>query len=149
MSNIANEIVALERTVKEDYPTAKYWRQFIPQTPAPQQFSINFQRNTNETETAAHYRTDREYQLVYFAKDNLDLLSVIDELTEKFGNAIKVKVDETRWLTIESFSVSQPFKTENDIHTFIAILEVSTRFARPQEQSPAVGGLSVRTEGGN
>jgi hypothetical protein len=147
VSSIVTDIESIEQYVAPLFPTATIYLQYVPPQPTANSLSIRFQGADTGTETAFHMARHREYQLVYFGTSNIDVLTKMDALDRKLNNDLVIPIkDSTRYLRVESFSLSQPFKTENGIDAIIGVLAVTVREARDQEQFEKIMNVYARYE---
>lgn len=144
---LIDEINAISDVIKADFPTMKVNKQYVPEQPTKGEMCVRFQRNNSGVDTSASYVLNREYQLVYFGLSNIDLLTKIDALTDRFNNAIKIPIEGTRYLTVESLSFSQPFKTADNLDAVIGVLVGTTRQEiRREETAPLMGDIIITEE---
>jgi hypothetical protein len=147
VSSIVTDIESIEQYVAPLFPTATIYLQYVPPQPTANSLSIRFQGADTSTETAYHMARHREYQLVYFGASNVDVLTKMDTLDRKLNNDLVIPIkDSTRYLRVESFSLSQPFKTENGIDAIIGVLAVTVREARGQQEYEKIMNVSARYE---
>jgi hypothetical protein len=133
--SIVTDIESIEQYVQPLFPSTTIYLQYIPSQPTARSLSIRFQNGGTETETLYHMARNREYQIVYFGASNIDVLTKMDALDRKLNNDLLIPIkDSLRYLRVESFSLSQPFKTENGIDAMIGVLSVTVREARDQQQ---------------
>lgn len=130
---LVNDLVSIENFVKTVHPTAHTEKQTVPLLPVANTFVIRFQDERRESETAYHYRIDREYQIVYLGANAPDVLTKIDVLGRAIYQARVLPISGSlRYLSVESFSFGQPFQTDNNLHAGIAVLTTEVREARDQ-----------------
>jgi hypothetical protein len=147
VSNIVTDLESIEQYVAPLFPAATIYLQYVPAQPAANSLSIRLQGASTETETAYHMARHREYQFVYFGTSNVDVLTKMDALDRKLNNDLLIPIkDSTRYLRVESFSLSQPFKTENGIDAIIGVLSVTVREARDQQQYEKIMNVYARHE---
>ncbi|WP_010495080.1 hypothetical protein [Paenibacillus elgii] len=132
---LIDDIVSVEGFVKAKFPTATTVKQTLPKQPAAGTFVIRFQNDSRESETAFHFRTDRDYQIVYFGARADEVLAKMDALsTTLYQTQVIPRTDGSlRYVRVESFAFSQPFKTENELFACIGVLSAQTRTARDQQ----------------
>lgn len=129
------------------FPAATIYLQYVPAQPTANSLSIRLQSADTETETLYHMARHREYQFVYFGASNVDVITKMDELDRKLNNDLLIPIkDSLRYMRVESFSLSQPFKTENGIDAIIGVLSVTVREARDQEQFEKIMNVYARHE---
>jgi hypothetical protein len=117
------------------YPTAKVERQDVPESPKANSFVVRLQYNDTQTETRYSYRNDREFQLIYFGKSSVDVLTKVDELSRLFNNGtfcIPIR-DSLRYIRVKGFSFTTPFKSASGVNAVIAVIQTETREARDFE----------------
>jgi hypothetical protein len=130
---LVNDIVSVENFVKSVNPTALTFKQTPPKEPVPNTFVIRFQSESRESETALHWRTEREYQIIYFGADAADVLTKMDALSKALYQTLLIPIDGSlRYIRVESFSLSQPFLTDNKLFACIGVLSTTIREARDQ-----------------
>lgn len=146
MSRITTELEAIESYIKTIYPTYEIDLQKVPKKPTPNSFVISFQRGTPETETGYSFRNDREFQVVYFGTDIVDTLNTMGDLQNKVYDDLLIPLNDgsLRYLRLGSFSLSQPFETENGLDAIIGVLEASVRQARGQEHYEKIQSVYAR-----
>jgi hypothetical protein len=133
--SIVTDLESIEQYIQPLFPATTIHLQYIPPQPTARSLSIRFQIGNTETETLYHMARNREYQIVYFGTSNIDVLAKMDALDRKLNNDLLIPIkDSLRYLRVESFSLSQPFKTENGIDAMIGVLSVTVREARDQQQ---------------
>ncbi|PGN53924.1 hypothetical protein CN978_29930 [Priestia megaterium] len=142
---LIDEINAISDVIKTDFPTMKVNKQNVPEKPIKGEMCVRFQRNNSGADTSASYVLNREYQIVYFGLSNIDLLTKIDALTDRFNNVIKIPIEGTHYLTVESLSFSQPFKTADNLDAVIGVLVGTTRKGVVTEDAPVVQNVEVKT----
>jgi hypothetical protein len=147
LSSIVTDLESIEQYVAPLFPATTIYLQHVPAQPTANSLSIRLQGASTETETAYHIARRREYQLVYFGASNVDVLTKMDALDRKLNNDLLIPIkDSSRYLRVEFFSLSQPFKTENGVDTIIGVLAVTVREARDQEQYEKIMNVSARYE---
>ncbi|MBA9027519.1 hypothetical protein [Peribacillus huizhouensis] len=146
MADIKNEIQSLRDFVAPMMPTVAFKLQFMPTEFRAEDLIIQYKGGVSETETGYHYRHDRTYQFVYIGISELDCLTKAQPLERLFNNEMVIPLKgTTRYLRIESFSLSEPFKTESGVFAIIGMLEVNLREARGQITYPKVEHVGVTT----
>jgi hypothetical protein len=90
---------------------------------------------------------ERDYQVVYFGSNVADVLSKIDDISHAvMNNQIVIPIkDSLRYIRVESFNFSQPFKTEGGLDSVIGVLQTQVREARDQEQFEKITKVNVAT----
>lgn len=142
---LVNDLFSVEDFVKTAFPTATTEKQTVPKKPAPNTFVIRFLNESPDSETAAHVRKDRDYQIVYFADNAADVLMAMSAMSDAFyrKNVIPIK-DSLRYIRVESFSFSQPFETDNKLFACIGVLSTQVRENRKQEPVPLINEIYIR-----
>lgn len=129
------------------FSSATIYLQYVPAQPTANSLSIRLQSASTETETAYHMARQREYQFVYFGTSNVDVITKMDALDRKLNNDLLIPIkDSLRYMRVESFSLSQPFKTENGVDAIIGVLSVTVREARDQQQYEKIMNVYARYE---
>lgn len=131
---LVNDLVSVESFVKATFPTARTEKQTPPKKPSANLFVIRFLNDGRESETAAHFRIDREFQLIYYGSKSEDALTKMDALSKALYQRQVIPINGTlRYLRVKSFAYSQPFETENDLYACVGILAIERREARDTE----------------
>lgn len=147
MSSIVTDLESIEQYVAPLFPAATIYLQYVPAELTTDSLSIRLQSADTETETLYHMARHREYQLVYFGASNVDVLTKMDALDRKLNNDLVIPIkDSSRYLRVESFSLSQPFVTESGINAIIGVLAVTVREARDQQQYEKIMNVYARQE---
>lgn len=135
MASIINEVESLSTYVEPLFPGAKVYYQEVPVEPKANELAIRYLTSTNATETGYHYRLDRTYQVIYFAKNEFACLQAFEALERAINNTLIIPLKNSdRYLRLESFSFSQPFKTEaGTVTAILGVLTANLREARTQE----------------
>lgn len=146
-TNVIKEIESLAEFVKTLNFT-RIHKQTTPSKYKPNELVIKFIDGDSTSETGYHYRLDREYQIVYFGDSEKACIEVASNLEQQFNNAEVIKlVDSTRHLRIGSFSMSQPFRTENkEVYAFIGVLQANVRQARTFGTSPKMEVIEIERQ---
>ncbi|WP_416045961.1 hypothetical protein [Priestia megaterium] len=142
---LIEEINAISDVIKADFPTQKVNKENVPEKPTKGEFCVRVQRLGSEADTSASYVLNREYQLIYFGLSNIDILTKIEALTYRFNNIIKIPVQGARYLTVESLSFSQPFKTADNLDAVMGVLVATTRKNKPTTDAPLIENVEIRT----
>lgn len=133
--SLITDITSIEDFVKSAFPSAATYKQDVPRKPAPNTFVIRFLSDSRELETTKTYRIDREYQVIYIGTDAPDVLTQMDSLSKALYQTklIPLNDDSLRYIRVESFSISQPFREETaDLYACIGVLSTEIREARDQ-----------------
>ena len=133
--SVVNELNSIYDFLKAAYPTAKVERQDVPESPVANSFVVRLQYNDTQTETRYSYRNDREFQLIYFGKSSVDVLTKVDELSRLFNNGnfcIPIR-GSLRYIRVKGFSFTTPFKSASGVDAVIAVMQTETREARDFE----------------
>ena len=143
--------MALRDFVKDTAEYSRIWLQTIPEKYVAGEMIIRYVGDTSVDETGYHYRLDRDYQIVYFGDSELDCLQKASAIQRKVNNHKQVRLEDSgRYMTLESFSFSQPTKAEGgDVYFIIGILQARVRQARDfsQEEKMWEINIDVRKEG--
>lgn len=132
MADITQEIETLATYLGGVATFARVWRQHLPLKYTANEMSIRYLGDSSESETAYHFRIDREYQVVYFATTEIACLQRATLLQRAINQQIKIPVkDATGYMSLVSFSISQPFKTDTDgVFAVVGVLQAQVREAR-------------------
>ena len=143
--SVVNELNSIYDFLKTAYPTAKIERQDVPESPKADSFVVRLQYNDTQTETRFSYRNNREFQLIYFGKSSVDVLTKVDEMSRLFNNdkfCIPIR-DSLRYIRVKGFSFTAPFKSASGVNAVIAVLQTETREARDLEAYEKIAKVSV------
>lgn len=147
MSDVITNLESVDSFVMSVHPDSQTYLQNLPESYGPNTFLIRFLGDSRETETLAHYRKDIEYDVVYIGSDAPDVLTKMDQLSGELYQRQLIPIkDSLRYLRIESFSISTPFLTDNDLVAAIGILSVSERKARDQATYDKIMNVHTRFE---
>lgn len=134
MSDVITTIESVESFVQSVHPDSLIYLQNLPRAYGPDTFLIRFLGESRQTETLAHYRKDIDIEIIYVGASAPDALTKLDRVSDELYQRQLVPIkDSLRYLRVESFSLSQPFQTDNDLFAMIGILTVNERQARDQE----------------
>ncbi len=148
MADIKNEVQSIREVVGHVLPDVKYNLMHMPAEYKADTMSIEYAGGKPaESETGYHYRIDRLYQIIYLGKNALDCVEKMGKVERLFNNemVIPLKNVEGRYLRIDSFSLSRPFKTESGVYAIIGMLSAHFREARSQSIYPKIGKVETRT----
>lgn len=136
MASITNEIESITAFIEDLFPGASVHYQRVPSEYRANELAVRYLTGTNESETNYHYRLDRDYQVIYFAQNEFACLTKFEALERKLNNTFVIPINGSMgYLRVESFSFSQPTKTEGGtIFAIIGVLSVNVREARTQEE---------------
>jgi hypothetical protein len=144
---VVNELNSIYDFLKTAYPTATIERQDVPESPKANSFVVRLQFNDTQSETRYSYRNSREFQLIYFGKSSVDVLTKVDELSRLFNNgkfAIPIR-DSLRYIRVKGFSFTTPFKSAGGVNAVIAVMQTETREARDFAAYEKIASVSVFT----
>jgi hypothetical protein len=130
--SVVNEINSVYDFVKAQYPTSTIARQDVPKEPSPNTFVVRAQHSDSKTETRASFINSREFQLIYFGTNSVDVLTKVDELNRLFLNdkfAIPIR-DSLRYIRVKGFSFGTALKSAGGVDYVIGVLQTETREAR-------------------
>jgi hypothetical protein len=111
----------------------------VPEQPPVNSFYVQMVEDIRTNETAMHYRINRPYRVLYFSDRPDTLLAIMDALSSRF-----YQIQILEHMRLESFTISEPFKTENDLFACIGILNVTTRTSRDLPAWPKINNVNVR-----
>ncbi|MED1906117.1 hypothetical protein [Cytobacillus firmus] len=135
MVSVVNEIESIGEFIEPVFASPTVHYQQVPVQPKENEMVIRYLLTDSATETSFSYRLNRTYQIIYFGKNEFDCLKAFEALEQQLNNSLVLPLKNSdRFLRLESFSYSQPFKTESG--TCVAILGVLNahlREAREQE----------------
>ena len=145
--SLVNDIQSVVDFIKSMYPKANVIKQNLPTTPTPNTFVVRLLTSSTESETLYHIRRDRDYQIVYYGTNVSDILTKMDEIERKVTNNIVIPINGTlRYLRVEGFSFSMPFKTESNIDVILGVLQTEAREARDQKTYDKIMHVYARYE---
>lgn len=136
--SVVADMLTLEAYIKAMFPAATTGKQDVPLQPPDNSFYVRMVDEDRETETRYHYRVDRAYQIVHVAKRPDTVLANMDTL-----GAALYQTELVDHIRVNSFSVTQPVKTENGLFAIIGVLDTSVREPRTQVQYPKINKLTV------
>ncbi|MGN7387725.1 hypothetical protein [Sporosarcina sp. SAFN-015] len=146
MAEITDEIMALRNFVA-DIGFAYINLAHLPAEYVAGELAIRFMGDTAASETGYHFRLDRDYQFVYFDTSERACLAKASAIQRRMRSAHKINVGnatESGYLTLGSFSLSQPFKAEGaEVYGIIGMLQATAREARKFEAVPKMGGITI------
>ena len=145
MADIVQEVESLRNFVADSTLYSRIWMQTLPAQYKSGELSIRFIGDDTTSETGYHFRLDRDYQFVYFGANEFECISKASALQRKLNSTHVIKLkDSDRFLRIGSFSLSQPFKTENTaVFGIIGVLQAQINEARHFEQVPKMAEVTA------
>jgi hypothetical protein len=147
VTSIVTEIESIYEFIKQVFTTEKEHFQRIPSEIKANEISIRYLIGDSTNETGYHYRLDHDFQIVYFAKTELECITKFSELERCINDAMSIPIkDSDRYMRVDSFGNSQPFKTESGVFSIIGILSVQLRQARPQAIDQKINNVETRYE---
>lgn len=143
-TNIVSEIDSLADYVSE-LGFTRIWKQTTPSKYTENELMIRFMSDSSTSETGYHNRIDREYQVIYTGESERACIEIASELQRKLNNPIAIRIkDLKRFLRLESFSMSRPFKTEDgEVFAIIGVLNAHVRVAREFEAVEKMNEVSI------
>lgn len=150
MASVVNEIESITEFIEPLFAGANVHYQQIPVEPKPNTLIVRYLKGDNATETNYHYRLDRDYQIVYFAQNEFACLQKFEHLERKLNDVLVIPLKNSdRYLRLEFFSFSQPFKTESGtVMAILGVLRASLREPRTQPVTPKIMQVDARIEEG-
>lgn len=147
MTDIKTEIQSIRDFIAPELPGAAFKLQVMPDTYKAGELAIELVVSKAVTETAASYRIDQTYQLVYFGTSKLDCLTKMQAVERKMNDIQMITLGDTaRYMRIGSFSLSQSFKTDTaGVYAVIGMLEAEVRESRTQETYEPINNLEADT----
>ena len=135
MASIINEVESVGDFIAPVFPGAAVSYQNVPIEPAANDLVVRYLTSDNTTETGYHYRLNRDYQIVYFAQNEFACLQKFEALERHINDTLVIPLKNSdRYLRLESFAFSQPFKTEaGTVSAVIGVLSAHLREARTQQ----------------
>lgn len=123
----------------------RFYKQALPAKYVANTIGIRWQLDTDASETAAHYVTDRLYQIAYFGTNEVDCIRKVPQIKALLNQNIKIRLRDTNdYITLVSFNMSQPFKTETDgVYATIGVLATQTRTMREFAPVEKIGSVNV------
>jgi hypothetical protein len=141
---IVNDLISVEKYVKALFPTAATYKQTIPLVPVPNTFVVRFLTGSPESETAYHFRVDRDYQLIYFGATELDVLTKVGAVESALFQRKLIPIDGSlRYIRVENVASSAPFRTDNELFAAIIVLSTEVRQARDQAEYVKIANVNA------
>lgn len=128
----------------------RFYKQEFPKVYVANTIGIRWQGDSDEGFTQAAYEIDRTYQIVYFGSNEIDCLNKAKAIRAKISDTIKVKLrGSDDYMTLESFNMSPPFKTDTDgVYAVSGVLRVTVREAYTQQTWQKMGVINASINGG-
>lgn len=147
MASIANEIESIALLAEPLFTASSVYYQRVPTEPSPSELSIRFISSSSDDEASNHYRLERDYQIIYFAENELACLQKMEALERELNKKLVIPLkDSTRFMRVLSFSFSQPFRTESgNAVAIIGILNAAVREGKDLTQYTKIGQIGVTT----
>lgn len=149
MAEITDEIMAL-RDLVAGVGFTTTWLAHLPDKYTAGELSIRNIGSDTASETGYHYRLDREYQFVFFGKSERECASYASKLQRAINSAFKIPYgtgEGSGYMSLGSFSCTQPFKTEDDVSIYgvIGVLQAEVRESRDFSayEAPKIGGVNI------
>ena len=136
MADIIAEINTIGDLITPVAPFTRLYKQDLPKSYVANTVGIRWQGDTSESMTGVVYAVDRIYQIIYFGNSEVNCIQHADKIRASLDNAIKTKIRGLDgYMTLGSFALSAPFKTETDgVYATVGILPVTVYVERPQKQ---------------
>lgn len=146
--NVVDYISSLSDFIQFVSPDSTVIKQNVPKDPSPNTFITRVQKNTRSLETGYHSLVELEFQVVYYGADILDTLNKIESVSQViFDNHIMIPINGTNsYMTIDSFSYSEPVKNVNNVDMVLGILTAEVREARSSlanQTQPAIKNFNI------
>ena len=136
MASILTEIESIEKFIiqKSIFGEVTFQIQYTGVVDNTNTIRIKFIKGDSKVETAQHNHLTRLYEITYYGEDELDCAEKMNQLQRAFLDAYKVVIKDSddRYVTINSFAISQPFKTQGNMFWVIGMLDVSSREMKEQ-----------------
>ncbi|MEH7521688.1 hypothetical protein V7149_00175 [Bacillus sp. JJ1503] len=133
MASIVNEIETLAEFIEPLFAGASVHYQQVPIEPKANTLVVRYLMSGNETETGYHYRIDRDFQIVYYAQNDFACMQKFEQLERILNDNLAIPLKGSdRYLRLDSFNFSQPFKTESGVTAIIGVLKAHVREPRTQ-----------------
>jgi hypothetical protein len=134
VASIINEVESIGEFVESLFPTANFHYQDVPADPEANDIVIRALPSEGVSETGYHYRLDRTFQVIVFGRNSFASLQQSEQLEKHFNDTLVLPIKGSdRFLRLESFNLSQPFKTESGtVSAVIGVLSAHLREARTQ-----------------
>lgn len=144
MADIIGEINTIGDLLA-DVGVTRFYKQDWPKVYVANTIGIRWQGDTSVSETGYHYRIERIYQVVYWGNSEVVCLQKIPLLQKALQQHIKAKLrDSDDYMTLGSFAISPPFKTDTDgVYAVSGVLPVTVRVAREVAPVPKIGGVII------
>ena len=147
MASILTELESIEKFIiqKSIFGEVTFQIQYTGVVDNTNTIRIKFIKGDSKVETAQHNHLTRLYEITYFGEDELDCAEKMNQLQRAFLDAYKViiKDSDDRYMTIDSFAISQTFKTQGNMFGVIGMLDVSTREMKEQPTYELINHIHV------
>ena len=134
--------VGVSRLYKENFPLT-----YVANT-----IGIRWQGDNSSGLTGVHYTIENTYQIVYFGSSRVDCLNKSETISAIINDKIDMKTkirDLDDYMTLRSFVMTPPFKTETDgVYAVSAILTVTSTRKRNLPVYEKMGVIYADINGG-
>ena len=134
--------VGASRLYKENFPTS-----YVANT-----IGVRWQGDGSDGLTGVHYTIENTYQIVYFGNSRVDCLNKSETISAIINDKIDMKTkirDLDEYMTLRSFAMTPPFKTETDgVYAVSAILTVTSTRKRKLPVYEKMGVIYADINGG-
>ncbi|UQZ84015.1 hypothetical protein SK3146_03227 [Paenibacillus konkukensis] len=132
--SLITEIGSIEAFLQAKFPAAIIVKHTEPAEPAGSTFLLRLVSDTRKSETNLLVRTERTYQIMYWADDANSALETMDTLSAALYQTQLIPVTRaSRFIRVVSFSFAQPALADNGLYVCTGTLLTEARQARSQE----------------
>lgn len=107
----------------------RFYKQDLPKAYVANTIGIRWQGDSDDGFTQAAYEINRIYQVIYFGNNEVDCLNKAKAIRSKLSDYLSKKVKlrgSDDFMTLESFNMSAPFKTDTDgVYAVVGLLNAS------------------------
>jgi hypothetical protein len=141
VNDISNELESVVVYIQSLFPTARVERQNVPDETHPNLFVVRFLYEDRITETRVSMRIERDWEIIYFGEDTLDVFNTMSKLSKSaldYRIVIPIK-DSLRYMRVNNYAISEPFETKSDknseweLNGIAGTMMTETREARTME----------------
>lgn len=131
---------------------SRFYKENFPSTYVANTIGIRWQGDSSDGLTNVLYTIENTYQLVYFGSSRVDCLNKSEVISGLINDKIDMKTkirDLDEFITLRSFAMTPPFKTETDgVHAVSCILTVTSTRKRTLPEHVKMGVIYADINGG-
>lgn len=107
----------------------RFYKQDLPLKYVANTIGIRWQGDSDDGFTQAAYEINRIYHVIYFGNNEVDCINKAKMIRSKLSDYLSKKVKlrgSDDFMTLESFNMSAPFKTDTDgVYAIVGVLNAS------------------------